>query len=684
MRKIKSISTKMLIVVLPVLIVAMFAQTVLSVTRSSSVVNEINENLMSTALYAQSENIDNFLNKVGFTAESEANVFANAYGNMDASAVESALSDVAASDDNFLGSGIWFERGVYPGQEIFGPYAYKDGGNVVVTYDYSNEEYDYFSQEYYTRAKASKDPIFTDPYYDETSGLIMMSCSAPMFDAGGTFIGCITVDVEISSIQNSITSVTIGKAGKAMLLNGSGVYLGYEDAAKVTSGEMITDDGNASFAAAGKAMLTSASGDTTYRMDGNTYMAYWTTIDSMGWKLAILMPRSEVVGPVQNLAILLIIAAIATAVVITAVIVMQLTAVVKNLRKVKRFSEELADGNFTVPHVDVQTADEPGRVAISLNQMYDSNKEVISAIAVHSGDIHNSSNSLKDAAENLLSEFHQIEGYMSTINEAMMSASAATEQVNASTEEVNSSTNVMASQAAESRKMASEIMDRADEIERESHASYENAQRLSLEYDENLTKSIENAAVVDSIGRLAETISNIAEQINLLSLNASIEAARAGEQGKGFAVVAAEIGKLANDTSTAVAEIQETITSVQEAFEMLTGDARKMLAFLNDTVTPDYSNFVDVAKQYGEDAKSIDEMSVQISQMADNIVRTMDEVSEAINNIAESTQVTAENSGQSMDSVTTLSDVVAEVSSMAEHENAIAGELNSVVEKFRL
>ena len=75
---------------------------------------------------------------------------------------------------------------------------------------------------------------------------------------------------------------------------------------------------------------------------------------------------------------------------------------------------------------------------------------------------------------------------------------------------------------------------------------------------------------------MASVIADIADQITLLSLNASIEAARAGEQGKGFAVVATEIGKLAGQTTDSVEKIQETISSIQEAFEGLATNAKSL------------------------------------------------------------------------------------------------------------
>jgi methyl-accepting chemotaxis protein len=211
-----------------------------------------------------------------------------------------------------------------------------------------------------------------------------------------------------------------------------------------------------------------------------------------------------------------------------------------------------------------------------------------------------------------------------------MSSSAATQEVNASTEEVNSSASILSEQALRSKNMANEIMVRAKDVEERSRLAYDNAINLSKQYDESLQKSIDNAQIVESIGTLAGIISNIAEQINLLSLNASIEAARAGEQGKGFAVVASEIGKLAGDTTETVTKIQDTVEDVQKAFLKLTEDAKDILGFVNNTVTPDYEEFVKVGKQYGNDASEVDEISSQISEMSgakccclNNVFRTI-------------------------------------------------------------
>lgn len=130
-----------------------------------------------------------------------------------------------------------------------------------------------------------------------------------------------------------------------------------------------------------------------------------------------------------------------------------------------------------------------------------------------------------------MEEFKEIQKYMSQINEAMLSASAATEEVNASAEEVNSSVVILASETKEALTVSQDIKKRATAVEEASRSSYESATRLSAQFEQRLDDSIENAKVVDSIGEMANAIAGIAEQINLLSLNASIEAARAGADG---------------------------------------------------------------------------------------------------------------------------------------------------------
>lgn len=682
----KKISTKMLAVILPVIIITMAILTFISVSSSRNIINQQISERMQTELNAQMNGISEELNIVGRTSRDLAMTVGTTYKTIDIVSYEELLKELTADNPNVLGCGIWFEPFAYDkAQEYMGPYVYKEGTELILTYDYSNAEYDYINQEFYQNAVNSKDAyVFTDPYYDETMGKTMTSCTMPIMDPSGTFIGAITVDMELTTIQNLISSIQVGENGRAILTTANGQYIGTQDVEKIEQSLNLTQETNSSLADAANLIMNSQEGLEVYVEGAEKYNLYYDTVEGVGWKLMIQMPQSELSQPVVKLTINLLIVCVIAIILAILVVLFEVRWIAGNLKKVARFAGFLAEGNFTVDSLDIKGKDELAFMGASLNEMYGKNKEVITNISIQADEINNSSEKLSASSTELLDQFALIEDYMSKVNEAMMSSSAASEEVNASVEEVNSSVNVLASETDKSKKLADEIRSRASSIEIKSKESFSYASRLSGEFEINLGKSIENAKVVESIGTMANVISNIAEQINLLSLNASIEAARAGEQGRGFAVVAGEIGKLAGETSKAVDQIQKTIINVQGAFDRLTDDSKSLLSFLTQTVTPDYGEFVDTAKQYGLDAEAIEEFSNKLSSMSEDIERIMAEVGSAIQNIAESAQSTADNTSKTMQSVNEVSKVVDEVSEMSKEQQSIAGDLSGVVKTFKL
>lgn len=366
------------------------------------------------------------------------------------------------------------------------------------------------------------------------------------------------------------------------------------------------------------------------------------------------------------------------------IVLQQVSYVTKNIKKVNEFTRHLAEGDFTVVDIASKSKDEIGSMSESVNTMYRNNKTVISKISEHSEILDSAAEDLSAAATELEAQFEQIKQLMTGVNSNMMSTSAATEEVNASVEEVNSAINVLVGEAEQSEKLSGEIKQRAEEIKRSSQKSSEESVRLSGLYQKNVEESIENAKIVESIGMLADVIAGIADQINLLSLNASIEAARAGEQGRGFAVVAGEIGKLAGDTADAVSQIKETITKIKTSFDGLIHDTTELLQFVTDTVTPDYQSFVHTAVQYGDDADSIRESTVNIAELTDHIEKIVNEVTEAVSSIAESSQEVASSSAAIVEALDGATEVVGQLNEKAEEQATIASDLTNVVSRFKL
>jgi len=682
--KFKKIGTKMLAFIIPVIILAFFMLTIVSVNSSKRIIQSQIQSNMTSELNSQTRSIESSLNVVSATASDTAQVISTTYKSEDLSAYEKLLGNLIQQNDMISGMGIWFEPYVYDSaKQYVGPYVYKNGTSVETTYDYSNADYNYFNQDYYKTAKDTKKISISDPYYDKTSKTSMSTCSIPIFDKG-TFIGCVTVDIKLDTIQKMISSIKVGKNGTGLLLTSQGVYIGGASNAKIQKGTNIKDESNSSLKKAGEQILTLKNGLTQYSSSHGSYNLYFDTIPNVNWKLAISMPQSELQGPVNQLILLLVIICFVAIAASVLVVILQASSISKRLSKVQAFALSLSDGDFSIEPLIMKSQDEVGTMGSSLNHMYISNKEIISNISEHAAQIDTSSRKLSSAAVHLNKEFEQIEQFMSNVNESMMNASAATEQVNASTEEVESNVNILAEETIKGTEMAVAIRDKAIQVSRSSNDSFDKATSLSTQFEEKLKVSIENAKVVENIGHLATVISNIAEQINLLSLNASIEAARAGEQGKGFAVVASEIGKLAAETSKTVDEIQNTIFEVHQAFDGLTTNSKDVLYFVQNTVTNDYDNFVKIAAQYGEDAKSLEVISSNISEMAGSIKHIMGEVTEAIQNIAESAQSTADSGSHVTSAVEDVSSVVHDVSDMSAHQEEIADNLNSIVKNYKL
>ncbi len=680
----KKIGTKMMVLILPVLVLAQIVLTIISATSSDSLVEKKTSESMEAELQANEEEVSGYMQDVETMAEAIAISVASSYTYTAWEDYEKMLQNMIAMNDIVLGSGLWFEPYAYdPEQQYYGPYVYKDGSDSVTTWEYSNSTYDYFNQEYYTNAMSSDGPMITDPYYDSTSGTIMSSCSTPII-VNGTKIGCVTVDIELTAITEIISNVKVGETGVGILTSAGGMLIAGYDDEKVQSGAYLTEDDNASVVSMMSDVLASENGTSAYTDGDTNYKIYFETIDLTGWKLMVSINAYELKQPIYQLINRLVIVCILAIIVAIIIIVIGIGGVAKTIRKVQHFATELAEGDFTIDKLSVKGKDELAVMSLSLNDMYGNNKGVIQSISDYSVEINDASTSLKASAEELKIEFDKIVDIMSNVNADMMNSSAATEELSASVEQVAMSTDSLNDETKGSLELATDIQKRASEIGRSSQDAFDKSQALKTTFETKLEDSIAQSKVVENIGEMASVIADIADQITLLSLNASIEAARAGEQGKGFAVVATEIGKLAGQTTDSVEKIQDTISGIQDAFEGLATNAKSLLDYVSDTVTPDYKSFVEVAERYGQDAESIRETSEQLSHMTDSIQTIMTEIKAAIQNIAEATQNTAANSGIVMDSIEDLSETVVQINGMSDKQNSISDHLTRVVSKFRL
>ncbi len=682
-----SIKTKMLLAILPLFFGALIIMTIISEVRSNDIISTQVEATAAQTLQSAVNSMDNDLQEARRTAMNISRSVSATYKTVSMNEMKDMISEIIGDNSIILGSGLWFEPYVYDkSQKYVGPYWHRTDSGIVETWEYSNESYDYFNQEYYKNAKAlsSMSAVITDPYYDATSNSIMASCSAPIFGEDGGHIGCVTIAIELSSIEDIVASIRMGRTGTAMMTTASGTFIYAADSEKARNEANITADSNASLAELGRTVVASASGTGSYEENGTKYKVFFSSVPEVNWRLILQITESELHEDVLSLlklnVMVLVIALILGAITIFFVI----SGVTRLLGEVTAFSGKLADGDFTIEPLKVLSNDELGQMSTSLNNMYSENKGIIQNITDESTEISESSSTLSHTSEKLNAEFSRIQENMTIVNDAMMNTGAATEEVSASVTEVNASVQNLAQETERTAREVARIKQRAQEIQNSSQKSHDNAITIAEQRGKEVEAASSKAEVVHEIDNMASAISNIAEQINLLSLNASIEAARAGEAGRGFAVVAAEINKLATETAEAVHHIQETISSIEEAFGDLNNSSGKLLEFVIGTVTKDYRSFVEIGKQYGDDATLFGDLAAQIDDMTEHIRTSMNEVNEAVANIAESTQETSARSSDVTESVRNVSDAVDSVAEMATKQASTSENLIGMVRQFKL
>jgi methyl-accepting chemotaxis protein len=289
--------------------------------------------------------------------------------------------------------------------------------------------------------------------------------------------------------------------------------------------------------------------------------------------------------------------------------------VAKPLNNLVAMVKEIATGDLT-KRIGMNRGDEIGRLAHCFDVFVDSLHKAIGQVAGATNQVASAATEIASSAEEMALGL-QKQGQQS-------------QQVSAAVEELASSVTEVAKKSTEATKAATDSRKEADEGGQVVTKTVDEINAIAGDVTQSATAVTHLGKKSEQIGEIIKVINDIADQTNLLALNAAIEAARAGEHGRGFAVVADEVRKLAERTTSATEEVAKSIREIQD-------DTRRAVQTI-EAGSQRVTKGVDLARSAGEALSKITAGSQNVTSMVESIAAAAEEQSAAAEQIARSVE----------------------------------------------
>ena len=473
---------------------------------------------------------------------------------------------------------------------------------------------------------------------------------------------CVVIDIKPSAITDFMEEIDIGDGSIIGFVTPGGRELVVEN---VEEGKesVLPEEGNVFSgqeyytAVMGEAVADAGTAEVDFQ--GEKYLFIYSHSADIGFTTCALVPMRVVTSQateIRNMTIGLVILAC----VIVVIVGIFITAGIENnMRRISRKFGDVAKGDLTVT-VSAKGHDEFQDLAGSATNMITNTKKLVNQVSNATGELEVSAQNVGQASE-LIHEYSQdITRAIGEINEGM-------EEQSRHAQECVEKTDILSNEIQEVSHVVERVEKLVGETEGMINKGMEIVQVLGDRAGETTQMTVKVSESIESLRKESEiinsfvgTITEITEQTNLLSLNASIEAARAGEAGRGFAVVAEEIRKLADDSAKAAGEIGNNVANI----------------------TAQTQNSVESASQ----AKAMVELQTKAVEEVIAVFREMQErmgqLIEGLKDIVVSTEKADGERSAAVAAVKNISDIIEETAGSAETVNDVANKLLNHVEKL--
>ncbi len=588
---------------------------------------EITDDKLVSVAYENAFLIENTIEN----AYGQALGFANSLKNISAlppeeqrDAIDHALEGVLLGDENFTTVFAYFEQNtiadangqpysVHNREIAYEAIAYLDENGTNVTFEKHEDAFDNFDKEYYKTIKSTGEVYVMEPYVYQLRGkdIMMISIIAPVYDAEGEFLGVAGCDVALADMQTQQYASTGYKSTHMIALAEDGTVL-LDTANPSLVGKGASEAGYDTVLADTQELKSIPEGAyiNSISVINNKVSNYATgkrgiaiTVPlqlSSGnyWTLYLAIDRNEFNKILIMDTVKLIVAVILFGIILLYMIYRIIETYLAPVQEILEGASKLEEGNLKI-NIAVSTNDELGRMAQALNH-------ISSTVDNYVQDI---SQQLSQMAENDMDiEIRQkyigdfipiqtsIEKITDSLNNTLRQIVLSADDVASDSVSVSGGAQALSEGAAEQAEAVEELAVAIENLSRDITANADDAANMSRNASE-VSARIENsnqemnkliAAMSEiressaGIEEIIRTIEDIADQTNLLSLNASIEAARAGEAGRGFAVVANEIRDLAAKSSESVSQttalIERSLTAVKNGVVIADETAQSLVA----------------------------------------------------------------------------------------------------------
>lgn len=632
--KVLSIKVKLLGTILPLTVIMVLLLAGISYYISKAIITNYSMDLLNSSIENQSNEIEAWLNENLAAFQLAKQTIEGV--KPDSEQLQLMLNEYCGYNDN------------YPD----GLYIADENGNLITAADSEKKENNPTESVWYQSGATRINMGFTDAYTND-NGEAVISASGILSDGSDT-TKVISADLSLERVSIIVNSFIEMDQAQAFLVNPKdNSILAHRDSSLISA--KLTDSDNAFMKDVAEKI--SAGDYSTVEFDQN--MTAFSEISGTDWILVSYIPTSLIYQDVNTVRTTMIIIGLISVVLLAVLIDRVIHVTVKPVNELTGIITAMTDGDFTVD-VNVKSNDEIGLMANGVEKFITAMRDMISSIYDVSDKLHTQADNSNDVSA-------QMYNASTTQSQSMVELNHTVEQLSLSVTEIAENATTLAMVVSDTRNDGEQVDKKMQETVTISRQGKSDMQRVSSAM-QDINESVKRLQVaIDKVGKASGEITNItnvigsiADQTNLLSLNASIEAARAGEAGRGFAVVASEIGQLAQTSADSVHNIENIIGEINSLVRDAVSQADDSAGNINDS-----------SRLVGEALTTFDVIFDNIDTVS-SLVQQMIEKVEKVDDVASNVAAISEEQAASSEEILATSD------SMVEHANNITGNSETV------